>query len=346
MLIQTLPPITKPAIRTQIEEIDGKDGDIITKLGYAAYDKEFTIGLSYGYDIDEIIAFFNSEGTVIFSNEDDKFYNYQIIEQIDFEKLIRFKTATVTMHVQPFKYSAIETTKTFNISNNLISFSNKTFSKNGVTLTATDGAVTITGTATQGTEFYMYITPVTLEPGNYILNAYSNGTNPHLCGVRLMYDSPTTANTFGGTYVMLSNNETVSISATLQAAKTYNYLYFYINPGQPMDFTVNIELESTETHSVTVRNNGNYTARPLLNIYGSGTVNIGLNNIQIFVINLGVDQFITIDTENLNAYKDGILKNRQVTGNYDYFVLNPGVNEVSYSGDITKITIDNYSRWI
>lgn len=109
LIIQNLPPITKPKIRTNIEEIDGRDGDIITKLGYSAYDKEFDIGLYGNYDVNQVISYFNSEGTVIFSNEDDKFYKYTIIEQIDFERLIRFKTAKVKMHVQPFKYSNTDT---------------------------------------------------------------------------------------------------------------------------------------------------------------------------------------------------------------------------------------------
>ena len=104
LLISTLPPISKPLIRTQVEEIDGRDGDIVTTLGYSAYDKQFDIGLYGNYDINEIIKYFNSKGIVVFSNEPDKYYNYEILEQIDFEKLIRFKTATVTMHIQPFKY--------------------------------------------------------------------------------------------------------------------------------------------------------------------------------------------------------------------------------------------------
>jgi len=108
LLIQNLPPITKPRIRAEIEEIDGRDGDIVTPLGYGAYDKVFSIGLYGDFDINEVIKYFDSEGIVVFSNEPNKYYNYKILEQIDFEKLIRFRTADVMMHVQPFKYSTTE----------------------------------------------------------------------------------------------------------------------------------------------------------------------------------------------------------------------------------------------
>lgn len=108
LLIQNLPPITKPRIRAEIEEIDGRDGDIVTPLGYGAYDKVFSIGLYGDFDINEVIKYFDSEGIVVFSNEPNKYYNYKILEQIDFEKLIRFRTADIMMHVQPFKYSTTE----------------------------------------------------------------------------------------------------------------------------------------------------------------------------------------------------------------------------------------------
>lgn len=114
LLIQNLPPITKPKIRTEIEEIDGRDGDIVTTLGYEAYDKSFSIGLHSDYDVDEVIKYFSKGGQIIFSNEIDKVYNFGIYERIDFNKLIRFKTATVTLHVQPFKYDANEKAQTFN----------------------------------------------------------------------------------------------------------------------------------------------------------------------------------------------------------------------------------------
>lgn len=118
LLIQNLPPITKPQRRVQIEEIDGQDGDLVTDLGYAAYDKSFDIGLYGNYCINDIIAFFNSSGTVTFSNEPDKYYNFKILNQIDFERLLRFKTATVIMHVQPFKYSLVDRLRSFTILSN------------------------------------------------------------------------------------------------------------------------------------------------------------------------------------------------------------------------------------
>ena len=217
LLIQSLPPISKPMIRTSIEEIDGRDGDIITKLGFSAYDKELSIGLHGDYNIDDIISFFNSEGTIVFSNEPDKYYNFTIIDQIDFEKLVRFRTATVIIHVQPFKYSIVEGTKTFDLS---------------------------------------------------------------------------TAN------------------------------------------------------EITVRNNGNYAARPIMTITGEGNISVTLNNNQIFQIALGDLGSITIDTNQMEAYNDSGLQNRLVAGDYDNFILNVGANTILFTGDVTQVLITNMSRWI
>lgn len=217
LLIQTLSPISKPKIRTQIEEIDGRNGDIMTPLGYSAYDKEISIGLYGVFDIDEVIKYFDSKGIVTFSNEPDKYYYYEIIEQIDFEKLIRYRTAKVIMHVQPFKYSAEDNSKVFNITN--------------------------------------------------------------------------------------------------------------------------------ET-SLQIRNVGNIYSKPTIKITGSGDISIYLNDVQLFQIALGDLGNITIDTTQMEAYKGTTLLNRIVTGNYDNFKLNIGKNTISWTGTITKIEIDNFSRWI
>lgn len=217
LMIQALPSITKPQIRTNIETIDGRDGDITTKLGYAAYDKQLLIGLYGNYNIDEVIEYFNSEGTVTFSNEDDKYYKYQILESIDFERLIRYRQATVTLHVQPFKYSLLE--------------------------------------------------------------------------------------------------------------------------GEP-EYLVRNDSE------VQINNSGNIFSKPIITLTGSDTCGIYLNSIQVFSIEFGTDDSITIDTEALEAYSGTTLKNRIVTGNYDDFYLRVGVNRIAFTGDVQNFSIKNYSRWL
>ena len=116
LIVSELAPIKKAQVRTLIETVDGRDGDIVTPLGYSAYDKPVKIGLSVNYDIDEIIDYLNSEGTIIFSNEPDKYYRFSVYNEIDFERLIRFKTASVVFHVQPYKFSTLEKELSFEIS--------------------------------------------------------------------------------------------------------------------------------------------------------------------------------------------------------------------------------------
>lgn len=136
--INELPPISKPIQRSYIEEIDGRDGDLITKLGYGAYDKIMTIGLFHTYDINQVIAFFNGEGTITFSNEPDKVYYFTILEQIDYEKLIDFKTATITLHCQPFKYPITNTPISLSSGDNTINNGGNIYSKPLITITGSD----------------------------------------------------------------------------------------------------------------------------------------------------------------------------------------------------------------
>lgn len=222
LLIQTLPPISKPKMRTSIEEIDGRDGDIVTTLGYAAYDKQFAIGLHGQFDINDIISFFNTSGTIIFSNEPDKLYNFALYEQIDFAKLVRFKTANVKLHVQPFKYDANEKEKVY---------------------------------------------------------TYAAGTT----------------------------------SAT-----------------------------------ITARNNGNIYSKPTLSITGTGTIYVYINGVQQFTIELpSTSTEIILNAATMNAYDNaGNFLNRLVTGDYSKLILQPNLNELTVSGNITQLSIVNVSRWI
>ena len=216
LLIQTLPPISKPKQRVNIEEIDGRDGDIVTYLGYGAYDKEFKIGLYGNYDVDEVIKYFNSSGTVTFSNEEDKYYNYQILDQIDFERLLRFKEATVRMHIQPFKYSNVEAKKSFTITNQTsISIRN-----NGNYLSKP--VLTITGTGTINLSLnneQLFVidlgetsTSIVLDINN--MNAYNPTTNAYM-------NRAVTGNY--NNFVLNIGTNTISWSGTITQISVKNY---------------------------------------------------------------------------------------------------------------------------
>ena len=111
LLISELPTITKPPMRVKETAIDGRDGSIIEELGYSSYDKSITIGLRGNFDINKVIKYFTGEGEIIFSNEPDKVYTAKIIGQIDYNRLLRFRTAVVDFKVQPFKHKYLEAYK-------------------------------------------------------------------------------------------------------------------------------------------------------------------------------------------------------------------------------------------
>ncbi len=105
LIVCELPSIKKPPKRYNKISIDGRDGDIIETLGYEAYDKEIKIALSYGYDIDALFEWLDGSGDLILSNEPNRIYTAELVDEIDFERLVCFKTGVIKFHIQPYKIS-------------------------------------------------------------------------------------------------------------------------------------------------------------------------------------------------------------------------------------------------
>lgn len=103
LLISELPAISRADRRTEAVKVDGRDGDVVNYLGYDPYKKEMVVGLTRGFDIDEIIDFFNGEGWAIFSNEPTKRYYVRFEDGFDLDRLVRFRKGKITMVAQPFK---------------------------------------------------------------------------------------------------------------------------------------------------------------------------------------------------------------------------------------------------
>lgn len=339
LIIQSLPPISKPKMRTSIETIDGRDGDVVTKLGYSAYDKQLSIGLHGDFDIDDAIAFFDSEGEVVFGNEPDKYYRYQILDQIDFERLIRFRTAKVKLHVQPFKYDAVD--RTFDIVNQFLHVCDSTATKFGITVTSSDGSVRVSGRATSDVDIEVPVERMSLS-GSYTLTATASGSAAG-CALRLIDGSP--SKSFGGTYMELKSNAAATMTATADSNAEYDALWLDIKAGTSVNFTLSVTMASNSFSEIALTNRGNVTSRPTVTVYGSGKVELAINAVTVLSFSID-DGYITIDAEEMNAYHGDALMNRHVTGDYADLALKVGENVLSWSGDVTGIKVEDFSRWL
>lgn len=105
---------------------------------------------------------------------------------------------------------------------------------------------------------------------------------------------------------------------------------------------------TTESTELTIENEGNIYARPKLTLTGIADISIYLNGSQIFILNLDREapETIIIDCENMDAFYDGVLKNRKVTGDYSNFKLQPGNNQIAVSGSVAELKVETYSRWL
>lgn len=339
LIIQSLPPITKPKMRTSNATIDGRDGDIVTKLGYSAYDKQLSIGLHGDFDIDDAIAFFDSEGEVVFGNEPDKYYRYQILDQIDFDRLVRFRKAKVKMHVQPFKHDAVD--RTFDIVNQLLHVQDSTAGKFGITVTSSNGSIRVAGKATSDVEMEVPIERMSLS-GSYTLTASASGSAAG-CALRLIDGSP--SRSFGGTYMELKSDGDSTMTAAADSNAEYDALWLDIKAGTSVNFTLGVTMSSDSFNEISLTNRGNVVSRPTVTVYGSGNVELAINAVTVLSFSIESGS-ITIDAEEMNAYHGDALMNRHVTGDYSDLRLNVGENVISWRGDVTGIKVEDFSRWL
>ncbi len=113
IILKNHPIITKPKLRDDGIVIDGRNG----KLYYAdkiydSYTRTLECAIiTDDYDIRDIISWLNGSGEMIFSDEPDKFYKVNIINQIDFTNIAdKIHEFPLIVDIQPFAYSLEENT--------------------------------------------------------------------------------------------------------------------------------------------------------------------------------------------------------------------------------------------
>lgn len=91
-----------------------------------------------------------------------------------------------------------------------------------------------------------------------------------------------------------------------------------------------------------VTNPGNVYAEPVITVYGSGTITlmVGMSIADLS----GIAGSITLDTPLMEAYSGVTSMNSAMSGEFP--VLLPGVNAISWTGNVSKVVIEPHWRYL
>lgn len=100
---------------------------------------------------------------------------------------------------------------------------------------------------------------------------------------------------------------------------------------------------ATFTESPSVLNNpGSVYAEPVITVYGTGEITLMVG--QTIVELSDITDSVTIDSALQEAYSGGVSMNHCMSG--DFPVLKPGMNPVSWSGDVSQVVVQPNWRYL
>lgn len=181
---------------------------------------------------------------------------------------------------------------------------------------------------------------------------YSSYTKELQIGLKPNVDIDEVMNYFDGGGTAIFSNEPNKIYNVIADDKVdYKRLVtfkkatvkFHVQPYKYLVDEAPFVLNITNQTELKVSNVGYLTSKPIITLYGSGTVEMKINGVTIFNINID-DEYVVVDSLQEEAYKNNILKNRQMTGRFP--TLKSGINTIEWVGNLTKIKIEPKSRWL
>ena len=107
LLVESLPPITRPPVRYKTVQIPGRAGELTLKEGkdvYETYIREVRAMPLGPVNIGAILAWLRDEGEVTFSHEPERVQSARIYDQIDFaHAFANQREGTIRFICDPFK---------------------------------------------------------------------------------------------------------------------------------------------------------------------------------------------------------------------------------------------------
>ena len=110
---------------------------------------------------------------------------------------------------------------------------------------------------------------------------------------------------------------------------------------KPQRFLKDGEAVVSFTANGKILNRTLYDAKPFLRIYGTGSGTVSIAN--TIIILTGIDEYVDIDCELMDAFKGATNENGKVAFSDDFVVIPAGEHGVTFTGDITGVDIT--PRW-
>lgn len=113
---------------------------------------------------------------------------------------------------------------------------------------------------------------------------------------------------------------------------------------QPFKYSVNAAGDAVElTAPTTIRNSGTVYSEPIITVFGSGDITLTVNGADFPLY--GVQESITIDSEMMEVFKEDTNQNGKY-GGVEFPRFEVGKNEISWTGNVSKIKIQPRWRWL
>lgn len=130
----------------------------------------------------------------------------------------------------------------------------------------------------------------------------------------------------------------IDISQSLETFGEFPLLF----KAQPFGYALNNDLITLLATPSTVTNTATKDSKPVIKVYGTGTIDLIVNGNLIHLTN--VVSYVTIDSVMEDAYKDTDPKNNDMAGGFPLLVV--GSNTISWTGAVTKVEITPNWRFL
>ena len=193
-----------------------------------------------------------------------------------------------------------------------------------------------------GRDGTLTVSDETYEPTTKICKVYYNGENPDEL-ITFLQDGKVIFSNFQDRFYNMQIVSEIPIDEIFKNNEYGNWYEFNITfRCQPFGYSVdNEEIVISEKDTCIYNYASNYS-KPIITIWGSGDINILIDEQQITL--KGVEDYITIDSVKMRSYKDLENQNSKKIGNFP--IIKVGENNISWDGNITKIAMTPNYRWI